>query len=166
MRRGINEVGGWMKKRDDLRGTGSRVPIIRNAFARERIPYGEAWRLYLEAEDPDGDMERIAVVVHQIGYGSYPTDWIVLKDQYRSHLIGYLQWNTFSSKASHLPERTCLTVRVSIFDRAKNESNEVIFPFTFESGVHEQDEDQLPYPFNPLLPCIGHITVDLLYEVR
>jgi len=150
----------------DEKGMGSKAPVIKNAFAVERVSYGDTWRLYLEAEDPDADMEKIAVVVHQTGYGSYPTDWIILKPRYRSYLIGYLQWNTFSSKASFLPEWTHVTVRVSIFDKAKNESNEVIFPLSFESRVYKQDEDQLPYPFNSLLPCIGHITMDLLYEIR
>lgn len=164
MRRGIDEVGNGMKKPDDLLRRESRAPIIKKAFAVESVPYGGTWRLYLEAEDPDGDMEKIAVVVHQIGYGSYPTDWIFLKPQYRFHLIGYLQWNTFSSKASSLPEWTPITVRASIFDKAKNESNEVVFPLTFESGVKEREEDPLPYPFNSMHPRIGHITVDLLHE--
>ncbi len=43
-------------------------------------------------------MERVAVVVNQVGYGHYPTDWIILKPQYRGHVIGYLQWNTLRYK--------------------------------------------------------------------
>lgn len=152
----------------DMRASrvGTNAPFIKNAFASDKGPYGSIWKIYLEAEDPDGDMEKVAIVVQQVGYGSYPTDWIILKPQYRSHLIGYLQWNTFSSKASYLPEWTRITVRISIFDRVNHESNEVVFPFTFESGAKDQDEEQLPYPFNPMLPCIGHITVDLMHELR
>ena len=139
-------------------------PIITQSFGVEKGPYGYIWKIYIEAEDPDGDMVKIASVVDQPGYGHYPTDWIILKPQYQEHLIGYLQWNTFSSKASYLPEWTRITMRVSIFDKAGNESNEVVFPFTFESGVKNQYEYQLPAPFDKRnIPRLGHIMVDLYY---
>lgn len=154
-----------MKKTKNLNGVETRPPNITHAFAVEKGPYGSIWKIYIEAEDPDGDMDKIAIVVNQLGYGSYPTDWVMLKPQYRNHLIGFLQWNTFSSKASFLPEWTRITVRVSIFDKAKNESNEVVFPFTLESGVKDQDEYPLPAPFDRgNLPRIGHMMVDLYYQ--
>ena len=58
---------------------GTRAPIITHAFAVERGYYGYIWKIYIEAEDPDGDMLRIASVVDQTGYGHYPADWIYLK---------------------------------------------------------------------------------------
>jgi hypothetical protein len=143
---------------------GAKAPIITHAFAVEKGHYGYIWKIYIEAEDPDGDMEKIAVVVDQPGYGCYPTDWIILKPRCREHLIGYLQWNTSSSKASYLPEWTQINVKVSIFDKAGNESNEVIFPFTFESGVKNQYQYKLPFPFNKgHIPRIGYIMVDLYH---
>jgi hypothetical protein len=58
-------------------------------------------------------------------------------------------------------------MKVSIFDKAGNESNEVVFPFTFESGVKDQSEYQLPAPFDKgNIPRIGHIMIDLCYENR
>lgn len=151
-----------MRKR--ISQTEIKAPVITHAFAVDKGHYGSIWKIYIEAEDPDGDMDKIAVVVNQLGYGSYPTDWITLKPQYREHFIGYLQWNTFSSKASQLPEWTRITVRVSVFDKAGNESNEAVFPFTFESGVKNRAEDQLPAPFDwGNLPRLGHIMVDLYY---
>jgi hypothetical protein len=137
-------------------------PVITTAFAVNKGYYGFVWKIYIEAKDPDGDMDRIAVVVDQAGYGHYPTDWIILKPRYREHFIGYLQWNTFSSKASHLPEWTQITVKVSIFDKAGNESKEAVFPFTFESGT--ENKYQLPPPFDKAnIPRIGHIMIDLYY---
>lgn len=167
MPKGINETVMKMAKIKDPVDLGSKAPVITNVFAMDKGYYGCPWKIFLEAEDPDGDMEKIAVVVHQIGYGSYPTDWIVLKPQYQRHLIGFLQWNTFSSRAAYLPEWTQITVKVSIFDKAKNESNEIVLPFTFESGVKDQKEDRLPAPFDRgNLPQIGNITVDLFYEIK
>jgi hypothetical protein len=112
-------------------------------------------------------MDKIAVVVHQTGYGYYPTDWIVLRPRYRKQFTGYLQWNTFSSKASSLPEWTQITMKVSVFDEAGNESNQVVFPFRFESGLKNPYEYQLPAPFDKGdIPWIGHIMIDLFYENR
>jgi len=143
------------------------MPNITHAFAIDKGYYGCIWKIYIEAEAPNGDMDKIAVIAEQTGYGHYPTDWIILKARYRKHFIGYLQWNTFSSKASSLPEWTQMTMKVSIFDKAGNESKEVVFPFRFESGVKNQSEYQLPPPFDKQdIPRIGHIMVDLFYENR
>ncbi len=143
------------------------MPNITRAFAVDKGYYGYIWKIYIEAEAPNGDMDRIAVNVNQTGYGNYPTDWIVLKPRCRKHFIGYLQWNTFSSKASSLPEWTQITVKVSIFDKAGNKSDEAVFPFRFESGVKNQREYQLPAPFHQQnIPRIGHIMIDLFYENR
>ena len=140
-----------------------RAPIIIHAFAVEKGYYGYIWKIYIEAEDPDGQMLRIASVVDELGYGRYPTDWIYLKPQYQKQFKGYIQWNTFSSRSSYLPEWTEITVKVSVFDKSGNESNEVVFPFSFEITPKEYAY-QLPPPFDQGdLPRLGYIAVDLFY---
>ncbi len=135
-------------------------PVITNSFAVERGNYGYIWRIYLEAEDPDGDMSRIAAEVDQTGYGRYPVDWTILKSPYRGKFSGYLQWNTFSNRTSYLREWTNITLKVSILDKAGNESNVVVFPFEFVSGAHR--EAKPPAPFNQEgLPRLGYIHIDL-----
>jgi hypothetical protein len=104
-------------------------------------------------------MFKIASVVDQPGYGHYPTDWIILKPGYRRHLKGYIQWNTFSSNTRYLREFTIITLKVSIFDKAGNESNVVVFPFEFISrGVPKYE---LPSPFNTSDMRLGYIHIDL-----
>ncbi len=135
-------------------------PVITAFFAEERGYYGSVWKIYLEAEDPDGDMSRIAVQVEQLGYGFYPTDWIMVKGPFQKQLRGYLQWNTFSSRTTFLREWTYITVRVSIMDRAGHWSNEVVLPFEFVSG--RQPKVTPPPPFNKEgLPRLGYIHIDL-----
>ncbi len=135
-------------------------PMITNSFAVERGNYGYIWRIYLEAEDPDGDMSRIAAEVDQTGYGRYPVDWTILKSPYRGKFRGYLQWNTFGNRTSYLREWTNITLKVSILDKAGNESNVVVFPFEFVSGAHR--EAKPPAPFNQEgLPRLGYIHIDL-----
>jgi len=127
---------------------------------KEKGMYGTVLRIYLEADDPQGYMFRIATAVDQVGYGSYPTDWIYLKSQYQHHFLGYLQWNTFSAHASWMPEWTQITIKVSILDTDGNESDSVIFPFEFVSEA--VPEIPLPPPFDQgNIPRLGHIGIDL-----
>ena len=140
---------------------GSQAPIITHAFAVEKGYYGYIWKIYIEAEDPDGQMLRIASVVDEVGYGYYPTDWIYLKPQNQKHFKGYIQWNTFSSRTSYITEWTQITLKVSVFDKAGNESNEVVFPFTFEV-TPGQYAYKLPPPFDQGdVPRLGYIAIDL-----
>jgi hypothetical protein len=141
---------------------GTHAPIITNAFAVDKGYNGYIWKIYIEGEDPDGNMLRIASVVEQPGVGGYPTDWIYLKPQNQKHFKGYIQWNTFG--ASYLREWTQITLKVSVFDWAGNESNEVVFPFTFQTGVKNPYNYQLPLPFDQEnLPRLGYIDINL-YE--
>lgn len=120
-------------------------PVITHAYCIERGRYGDILKIYIEADDPNGNMFRIATVVDQVGYGHYPTSWLYLGPQYQHLLIGYLQWNTFSSNTSWMPEWTQITVQVSIFDTAGNESNTVVFPFEFVSEVVSQPLPPPPF---------------------
>ena len=152
----------WAQPKPERRG-----PIITHAFAVEKGYYGYIWKIYIEAEDPDGDMLRIASVVDQTGYGHYPTDWVYLKPRFQKYFKGYIQWNTFSSKTSYLTEWTQITLKVSVFDKAGNESNQVIFPFSFETGVASASSYNLPPPFDQGdLPRLGYVHIDLYDPTR
>ncbi len=137
-----------------------KAPAIKASYASRKIRYGDVLRIYIEAEASDGNMVKVGSVVEQAGYGHYPTDWIYLKPQYQQYLKGYLQWNTFSSSASSLSEWTQLTLKVSVFDRAGNESNVVIFPIQFVSETIP--ESQPPPPFYEGDPRIGSLSINLL----
>lgn len=140
---------------------GTHAPVITHSFAVERGHYGSIWKIYLEAEDPDEDMLRIASVVDQAGVGRYPADWIYLRKEYGNRLKGYIQWNTFSSRSSYLREWTQITLKVSVFDKAGNESNVIVFPFIFELG-RGQYESTPPWPFDQSdLPRLGYIHIHL-----
>jgi hypothetical protein len=145
---------GWTQERQKI-----HTPVITHAYATDKGPYGTPWKIYIGAEDADGDMNYVIVTVDQTGQGRYPPDRILLDPQHRSHLKGFLQWNTFSAGGT-LAEGTEITVRISFVDKARNASNEVIFPFTFVSGVRSQQD--VPTPFNETnIPRIGYISVAL-----
>jgi len=73
----------WAQPTPETKG-----PVIAHAFAVEKGYYGYIWKIYIEAEDPDENMLRIALVADGPGQGHYPTDWVYLKPQYRKHFRG------------------------------------------------------------------------------
>jgi len=154
---------GWSQPLGEIKPIpGTKPPAITHVFAVEKGYYGYVWKIYIEGEDLDGDMLRIASTVDQPGFGRYPTDFVYLKPQFQNRFKGYLQWNTFSSKTNYLREWTQITLMISILDKAGNESNTIILPFTFVSGATRTYD--LPPPFDKGdLPKIGNITIDL-YE--
>jgi hypothetical protein len=146
---------GWAQPKPETTG-----PTVINAFAVDKGYYGYVWKIYLEAEDPNGQMLRIACSVDQPGYGHYPADWVYLKPEFQKHFKGYIQWNTFSSKGSTLSEGTQIMLRISILDKAGHESKEVVFPFTFLS--EDRGEPNLPAPFDQgANPRLGYLHIDL-----
>jgi len=140
-----------------------RRPLIRHAFTVEKIMYGDILKVYIEAEDPQGEMVKIATVVDQAGFGRYPTSWAYLKPANRKRFKGYLQWNTFSSKTPFVSEWTPITLTVSVFDKSGNESDVFTFPITFESGVKRASSYPVPPPFNQNdVSRLGFINIELI----
>ncbi len=146
---------GWTQSKPE-----TKRPLITHAFATGTAHYGTIWKVYIEAEDPDGDMLRIASMVDQVGYGRYPTQWVYLKPQNAKHLRGYLQGNFYSKTTAPLNDWTQITLKVSVFDKVGNESNEVFFRLTFLSGGGSLPS--LPAPFDQGdNPRLGYISIDL-----
>lgn len=143
---------GWTQERQ------MHTPVITHAYAPDRVPYGsKELKVYIEAEDADGDMNYIFVVVDEPGYGSYPPDRVLLDPRYLSHLKGFLQWDRVRPGAP-LAEGTQIRVRISIADKAGNVSNEVVFPIAFVSGISAQQD--IPAPFDDFnIPRIGYAGV-------
>jgi hypothetical protein len=149
---------GWAQSR-----SGSNAPVITHAVTVEKIKYGDILKVYIEADDPTGNMFRIATVVDQAGYGRYPTSWVYLRPTDRKHFKGYLQWNTFSSKTTFVSEWTPITLTVSVLDKFGNESNAFAFPITFESEVKRASSYQVPFPFDQSdIKRLGSIDIDLM----
>jgi hypothetical protein len=151
---------GWsytIKKKEE---PNPNVPVIKAACAVDQGYYGTVVRIYLEAEDPNGDMARIATTMDQVAYGHYPTDFIMLKPEYMKYFKGYTEWNTYSTVATYLPDGNYVTVRVAVIDKAGNSSNEFVFRFTFQTGVVYAPKP--PEPFDQgNLSMLGHVLINL-----
>jgi TolB-like protein len=142
-----------------------RRPLIKHAFTVEKIKYGDILKVYIEAEDPDSGMYRISTLVDQAGYGRYPLSWVYLKPTDRKYFKGYLQWNTFSPRASTITEGTPITLTVCVFGKAGKRSNTFTFPITFESGIKSKRGAlyQSPPPFDQKnIRKLGTIDIELM----
>jgi hypothetical protein len=137
------------------------VPVIKAACAIDQGLYGTTiLKIYLDAEDPNGDMAKIATTVDQVAYGHYPTDFIFLKPEHGKYFKGYIEWNTWSMNASSMPDGNYVTVRVAVIDKAGNASNEFVFRFTFQTGVLPAPNP--PEPFDQgNLSMLGHVFINL-----
>ncbi len=148
------------KDKDLVRDQESSAPVIRSAYAVDRAKYGSILKIYIEAEDSAGGMAKVLTTVDQAGMGRYTPDIVILGSQYGKYFKGYLQWNTFSSRAPYMEEGTTMYVRVAVIDKAGRTSNVFEFPFTFESGVGPAPNP--PAPFNQgVLPKLGNISIEL-----
>ena len=144
---------------------GGTPPFITAFYAPEHVRNGDALKLYVAAEDPDGDMLRVTVSVSQLGLGDYPTDWTYLKSGDQKGFMGYLQWNTASSRASILPENTRVTVKVCVFDKRGNQSNEVVIPMIFSSFAVAYPPRPAPFDQDGL-HRLGYIHIRLVNPYR
>ena len=143
-----------------LSASNANAPVIKQAYAVDRGIYGTVLKIYMEAEDSNGEMAKIATTIDQVGYGHYPTDFIGLKPQYRKDFRGYIQWNTFSSRTSTMHEWVRIYVTVAVIDKAGKASNEFVFPFTFETGVLSAPNPPAPFDQGSLAK-LGTISIDL-----
>ena len=65
---------GWAQQRQ------LHAPVITHAYAADRVPYKTTeLKVYIEAEDADGDMNYVFVVVDEPGHGPYPPDRVLLE---------------------------------------------------------------------------------------
>ena len=69
---------------------GDEPPVILDSYAAESVRPGATWRVYLEAQDADGDIHSIITQLVQPGIGYYPPDFTYIKGAAREGFAGYL----------------------------------------------------------------------------
>ncbi len=138
---------------------GENAPVIVNAYASKEVRQGDTWKVFLQARDEDGDMNRILCTLEQPGVGVQPVSFIKIREGRRGSLSGYIFLNTGGAFGS--PFASCrLTVQIQ--DQKDNVSNSVSFSLTLNPRAVQQppppgifqDENlgpvQIPFPSAPL----------------
>ena len=73
-------------------------PVILGSYAAEYIRPGASWRVYLKAQDADGDMDAIVAQIWQPGVGYYPTDFTYVEGENREGFSGYVFLKSFPDR--------------------------------------------------------------------
>jgi hypothetical protein len=139
---------------------GGSPPVITGSYASEKLSHGDIWRIYLEANDPDGDMLRFVCVFDQVGYGPYSSAYVPIKKRNRTELMGYLHFHSSAGAGLRMPEWTQLRLTVYIRDKGGNNSDKVAFPLVLSRGAR-QESPPAPFDSGPL-ERLGAIPVRLV----
>jgi hypothetical protein len=126
----------------------STPPVITQAYAAPQMRTGGAWKIYLNASDPNGSMQYIVATLVQPGRGGgYPPSFTRIKNKGQQQLSGYIYLNTANNVQQSM-NFTNLIVTLQVKDRNGNMSNPVSFPLHFQmsalqepptSGVFEEE---------------------------
>ncbi len=115
---------------------GKNPPVITEAYASPTARPGNTWKVYLKANDPNGDMKAIFSVIEQPGVGNYSPSITRIKPEDRKEMNGYLFLNTAGqTEILHLIN---ITLRVEIQDMAGHFSAPVVFPLSFNNTYSQQ----------------------------
>ena len=110
---------------------GKEAPVITASFASKKIRPGDTWKIYLQASDPDGDMNHIACTLTQPGKGDYSPAFIEIGEGNRKEISGYIYLNTLSPDGTAWMNFLNVTLTVQIGDKAGHYSGPATFPLAF-----------------------------------
>jgi len=138
-------------------------PQITAYYGAHIIRPGDTWRVYLRANDPDGDMAYIATTIRQDGVGFYPAVRTRLEPNNRGELAGYLflptppdpdlVWDQFQ-------------ITLLVRDREGNGSKPVTLPLTFNYRNYTNPE-KVSAEWNDVADTrLGTILVDIISSER
>jgi len=103
-------------------------PNIVDYYAPEVIRPRATWKIYLQAEDKDGDMAYVATMLYQAGFGYYARDFTRLEGKDRKKCAGYISLNT-PSDARLTADK--FTMEILVRDSQNNQSETIQLPLTF-----------------------------------
>ena len=116
-------------------------PVILDSYAAKSIRPGANWRVYLKAQDVDGDMKYIVAILRQAGVGYYTNNFTYLKGVDREGFAGYLLLRTPSDTTLVGDE---FELMVLVRDCQENKTEPIYFPLTFDlkapQGIPEEWE--------------------------
>jgi hypothetical protein len=139
------------------------VPVILDSYAAEKIRPGASWRVYLEADDEDGDIDYIAAQLFQPGVGYYPTSFTYIKGADREGFAGYIYLNT---PADYLLLADNFRLEVILRDCEENRSEPVSLPLRFDNLPSYQPQE-LPEKWQMAATReLGAIMVDIISSER
>jgi hypothetical protein len=126
---------GGMAEREKIYG--KSVPVITASFASKHASGGENWRVYVNASDPDGDLDQIFCSVDfQAGVDHpYPISITKIKPDQGNNLSGYLHLGT-----PELDRPMNITLTLQIRDKAGHFSAPVSFEVNISDASRKKEK--------------------------
>lgn len=126
---------GGMQERENIYG--KEVPVITQSFASKQVTMRENWRVYINASDPDGDMDQVVCYVDfQAGLlQPYPISHTKVENDQQKNLSGYVYLDT-----SGLLRPITIILVVQIRDKAGHFSAPVSFSVNIGELSRKQKE--------------------------
>jgi len=117
---------------------GDEPPMILDSYAAESVRPGATWRVFLKAQDADGDMHSIITQLVQPGIGYYPPDFTYIKEADREGFAGYL---ILTTPPDYWLLQEYVEATITIQDCEGNKSEPVNFTLRFDnkSGYGPQE---------------------------
>ena len=140
---------------------GANPPKIVKYGAAEKVFAGRTWRLYVSAEDIDGDMDAIRFEIKQPGKGIENRFFKISDPTMTRSFAGYfyLHTPTLSPRVDKDFLFNPLRLKMKIFDKANHKSEEITIFFSIVSSSVDQ-----PMPSNFSADenrALGPITIQL-----
>ena len=109
-------------------------PVISDYFAPQNVKPGKGWKIFLKAEDKDGDMKDIVATIAPATQSFLTYSFASIHEEEGGSLAGYLFINT---PPSPYLQNEMFHLTISIRDKADRGSDSVAFllSFTSESDV-------------------------------
>jgi len=117
---------------------GDEPPMILDSYAAESVRPGATWRVFLKAQDADGDMHSIITQLVQPGIGYYPPDFTYIKEADREGFAGYLILRT-PRDFNLLQEYVEATLTIQDCEGNKSEPVNFTLRFDNKSGYGPQE---------------------------
>jgi hypothetical protein len=131
---------------------GKNTPVITQSFASKELRIRDTWKVYLNAQDPDGDMKSIECTISQRGMGTYPASAIWIKKENSKELSGYIYLNTLNTPEQLYLQDIVLTVQIR--DKAGHFSEPAVFPLEFNRLATQEPPPQGIFKENDLGPIM------------
>jgi hypothetical protein len=123
-------------------------PVITASFASKEVSHGDNWKIYLEANDPDGDMQRFVYSISRAESGYRSKRLMSIKEPNQARLLGYLSVE-ISPPQDAQSEWANLTLTLHIRDKGGNTSDKLVFPVALSRKV-EQASPAAPFDVDAL----------------
>ena len=112
-------------------------PVILDSYASQNIKAGKVWKIFLEAEDKDGDMKDIVAAIAPAAQSFLSYSFVSIHEKESGHLAGYVFVRTPLSTSL---QGKIFSMTIFIRDKEGRRSKSVGFLLRFTEEIEAESE--------------------------